>query len=226
MLTYSVMGGIGGALMNSPSYGAIAHFFMVRRGFATGLASTAGGIGGMVFPLLLQHLLGPNGVGFGWGVRILGFILLGLCILANVFIRSRLHSRMGPDGRPKAKWVWPDLTIFRNRGYAVTALGIFFMEWGLFIPLTYVVSYAKSHGRTEQDGAILLAILNAGSVVGRFLPGFIADKLGRFNVIIVAIFGCAVSVIGKNRSLPSPPDPSPISSLRLRRLWSLKKGRF
>lgn len=198
MLTYSVMGGIGGALLNCPSYGSIAHFFMVKRGLATGIASTAGGLGGVVFPLLLQFLLGPNGVGFGWSCRIVAFILLGLCIFANLFIRSRLHSTIGLDGQPKSKWVWPDFTIFSNRGFAVSALGVFFMEWGLFVPLTYVVSYAKDHGQTEQDGSILLAILNAGSVVGRFLPGLLADKFGRFNVIIITIMFCVVSVIGNS----------------------------
>ncbi|RMJ20267.1 hypothetical protein CDV36_000027 [Fusarium kuroshium] len=64
ILTYSVLGGLGSALLNAPAYGAIAHFFHTRRGLATGVASTAGGIGGTLFSLLLRHLLGPNGVGF------------------------------------------------------------------------------------------------------------------------------------------------------------------
>lgn len=196
MLTYSVMGGIGGALLNCPCYGSIAHYFNLRRGLATGVATIAGGLGGILFPLLLQHLLGPDGVGFGWSSRIVGFILLGLCVLANIFIRTRLSSPLGPDGRPRKRSVWPDLTIFRHKGYALTTCGIFFMEWGLFIPITYVVSYAKAHGQTEQDGAILLAILNAGSVFGRFLPGLLADKIGRFNVIIGTITLCVITVVG------------------------------
>ncbi|KAL2108141.1 hypothetical protein VUR80DRAFT_4185 [Thermomyces stellatus] len=196
ILTYSVMGGIGGALLNCPCYGCIAHWFNVRRGLATGIASIAGGLGGIVFPLLLQHLLGPDGVGFGWSCRIVGFILLALCALANLFIRSRLSSPLGPDGQPRKKSVLPDFTIFQHKGYALAACGIFFMEWGLFIPLTYVVSYAKAHGQTEQEGSMFLAILNAGSVFGRFLPGFLADKLGRFNVIIGTITLCVATVVG------------------------------
>lgn len=196
MLTYSVMGGIGGAMLNCPCYGSIAHFFNVRRGFATGIATIAGGLGAITFTLLLQFLLGPDGVGFGWSCRIIGFILLALCLLANAFIRTRLSSPVGPDGKPRKKSVWPDFTIFRHKGYALAVVGIFFMEWGIFIPLTYVVSYAKDHGQTEQDGAILLAILNAGSVIGRFLPGLLADKLGRFNVIIMTIALCVITVVG------------------------------
>ena len=196
ILTYSVVGGIGGALLNCPSYGAIAHFFNVRRGLATGIASTAGGLGGVMFPLLLQYLLGPDGIGFGWSCRTLGFILLALCAFANLFIRARLSTPYNPDGTRKSKSVWPDFTIFKHKGFAMATVGIFFMEWGLFIPLTYVVSYAKAHGQTEQDGSILLAVLNAGSVVGRFLPGLLSDKLGRFNIIICTITLCIITVLG------------------------------
>ncbi|UNI23939.1 hypothetical protein JDV02_009729 [Purpureocillium takamizusanense] len=198
ILTYSVLGGLGGALLNAPAYGAIAHFFKKRRGLATGIATTAGGIGGIVFPLLLRYLLGKRGVGFAWSCRILGFIILGLCALANLFIKTRLTpSRPVADegGATKAS-VLPDLTIFRDKRFTLTAVGIFFMEYGLFVPLTYIVSYATSHGFDVSDGMILLAYLNAGSVLGRFLPGILADKLGRFNVIIMTIGLCAVTVLG------------------------------
>ncbi|KID96296.1 Major facilitator superfamily domain, general substrate transporter, partial [Metarhizium majus ARSEF 297] len=199
MLTYSVLGGLGGAMLNAPAYGAIAHFFHSRRGLATGLATTAGGVGGIIFPLLLQFLLGDRGVGFGWSCRILGFILLGLCALANIFIRTRLAPRVnGPDGgaSDKRNSVWPDLTIFRDKRYALSALGIFFMEFGLFVPLTYIVSYAMAHGFNPSESFTVLSLLNAGSVFGRFLPGFLADKMGRFNVIILTISLCVATLLG------------------------------
>uniref|UniRef100_A0A0B7KPJ7 Major facilitator superfamily (MFS) profile domain-containing protein n=1 Tax=Bionectria ochroleuca TaxID=29856 RepID=A0A0B7KPJ7_BIOOC len=198
ILTYSVLGGTGGALLNCPAYGAIAHFFNVRRGLATGIATTAGGIGGIVFPLLLQFLLGENGVGFAWSCRILGFILLVLCAAANLFVRSRLSAPVNDDEKKKSRGhsVWPDLTILRSRGFASSAVGIFFMEWGLFVPITYIISYAKSHGSSDAESSVLLASLNAGSVLGRFLPGFLADKLGRFNVIIATIALCVITILG------------------------------
>ncbi|KAL3954604.1 hypothetical protein ACCO45_010167 [Purpureocillium lilacinum] len=143
-------------------------------------------------------LLGENGVGFGWSCRILGFILLALCALANVFIKTRLTPgrQTADDGSARKSSVWPDFTIFKDKRFALSAVGIFFMEYGLFVPLTYIVSYATSHGFEVSDGMILLAYLNAGSVLGRFLPGILADKLGRFNVIIMTIGLCAITVLG------------------------------
>lgn len=188
ILSYAVVGGLGGALLNSPAYGAIAHFFDARRGFATGIAATAGGIGGIVFPILLQRLL-PE-LGFGWTTRILGFIILGLGVPATLLIRTRLPPR------DTVVSVWPDLTMFRDLKFTLSAVGIFFMEWGLFVPLTFIVSYAARFEDDPTDSYTLLSLLNAGSVLGRFLPGFLADKVGRFNVILATITLCIVTVLG------------------------------
>lgn len=216
MLCYSVLGGLGGALLNTPAYGCVAHFFNVRRGLATGIATTAGGIGGIVFPILMQHLL-PK-LGFAWSTRILGFILLALSVPTNLCLRTRLplagnlqknaaavdteqealsthgssvHRKRGSSFAS----VWPDFSIFRDKRYAIAAIGIFFMEWGIFVPVTFIVSYATEHGQTTDSSYILLSALNAGSVLGRFLPSFLADKMGRFNVIILTIALSSATVL-------------------------------
>ncbi|KAL0942002.1 MFS monocarboxylate [Colletotrichum truncatum] len=188
LLAYSILGGLGGALLNSPSYGAIAHFFDNRRGFATGIAATAGSIGGIVYPILLQNLF-PK-LGFAPTARILGFILLGLTIPATLFIRSRLPKKEGPAS------IWPDFTVFRNLKFTLSAIGIFFMEWGLFVPITYIISYASSMQQSTVHSYTILSILNAGSAVGRFLPGLAADRYGRFNIILITIALCFITVFG------------------------------
>ncbi|ROV94812.1 hypothetical protein VPNG_09309 [Cytospora leucostoma] len=201
MLTYSVMGGLGGALLCSPSYGTIAHFFDRRRGLATGIATTAGGVGGIVFPIMLQKLL-PR-IGFAWSTRILGFILLAVSVPANLWIRTRLPQRKSPPGADGTRnWksilrgLLPDFRVFRDKRFAFAALAMFFMEWGLFIPLTFIVSYAAAKGHTANASYTFLSLLNAGSVVGRFLPGLLADRLGRFNVILFTITLCCATVLG------------------------------
>lgn len=197
------MGGLGGALLNSPAYGSIAHHFNVRRGFATGIASTAGGIGGIVFPIMLQKLL-PQ-LGFAWSTRILGFIMLGLSVPANLWIKARLPPRRETmyagasehrSLRSRLASFVPNFGVFRDKRFAMATAGIFFMEWGLFIPLTFIVSYAAANGQNATASYTLLSFLNAGSVVGRFLPGAMADRFGRFNIIIVTITLCCATVLG------------------------------
>jgi len=198
ILTYSVIGGLGGALLNPPAYGCIAHYFNERRGIATGIATTAGGIGGIVYPMLLKHTL-PK-LGFAWSCRVLGFMLLGLAIPANLFLKTRLPPAPAAVNNgslsSKLRSMLPAVDIFRDPRFVFSSLGVFFMEWGLFIPLTFIISYAAAHGQDANDSYVLLSYLNAGSVVGRVVPGFLADKVGRFNIVIGTILMCVITVLG------------------------------
>ncbi|KAI1764562.1 MFS general substrate transporter [Hypoxylon sp. FL1150] len=187
LLTYSILGGLGGALLNIPAYGVIAHFFKARRGFATGVAATAGSIGGIVFPIFLQAVI-PK-LGFAWSTRIIGFVLLFLSVVANLLVRSRLP----PSRHPVS--VLPDWTLFKDLKFSFCCAGVWFMEWGIFTPLGYIVSYAAAHGQDPGDAYTLLALLNAGSFFGRFMPGFLADRWGRFNVITATNALCVVTIL-------------------------------
>ncbi|KAI9733632.1 MAG: hypothetical protein M1834_003234 [Cirrosporium novae-zelandiae] len=184
MLGFGILGGLGASLLFTPSISAIAHWFLIRRGHATGLAALGPSVGGIVWPLMLQQLF--TKLSFAWSTRILGFCLLFLCILANLLIRSRLPPRMGAS-------VWPDLRVFRDRTFTLLVLGIFFMDWGLFIPTTYISSYALSQPNTSTAFSYqVLAFLYAGSCLGRWLAGYIADRVGRFNTQILALGACAI----------------------------------
>ena len=185
MLAYSILGGFGAALLCTTSYATIGHYFERRRGLATGIACTAGSLGGIIIPLMLRSLL-PS-IGFPWSVRIVGFMLLGLSIPANVLMRKRLPASKKPIS------LVPDLSSLKDKKFAFCVAGMFFMEWGLFVPLAYISSYVSAETGSESLAIIVLVALNAGSFFGRFIPGWLADRFGRFNVIIVTIALCAVT---------------------------------
>ncbi|KAK7544946.1 major facilitator superfamily domain-containing protein [Phyllosticta citribraziliensis] len=188
LLVFGVMAGTGTALVFTPSVGSIAHFFCARRGVATGFAAAGGSIGGVIFPLMLQSLF-PK-VGFSWACRYLGFIFLFLCVVDQLLIRSRLPPKPGST-------LWPDFTILRDPSFALVTVGTFCMEWGLFIPITYLASFAlDSRAFTDTFSYQLIAILNAGSCIGRWGPGYIADHVGRFNCQICALVLCLVTNVG------------------------------
>ena len=118
----------------------------------------------------------------------MALIFLLLLVIANLLIRSRLPPKKGGN-------VWPDFRIFRNSTFALTAVGVFFLEWGLFIPLSYISSYALGNGISLTFSYQLLAVVNAGSFFGRWLPGYIADHFGAFNTMIATVALCLVSVL-------------------------------
>lgn len=142
---------MGTSLLFTPCITAIGHFFRDRRGLASGIASTGGAIGGVIFPLMLTSLF--ERVGWAWAVRILGFLCAILLIFANLLVRKRL---------PPAKnaTVHPDFRIFRDPAFALLTIGVFLLEFGLFIPLTYISSYALSKGFDSTFAFQILPILN------------------------------------------------------------------
>jgi MFS family permease len=186
ILVFGILGGVGTSLLFTPCVAAIGHFFHRRRGNATGIAATGGALGGIIFPLMLQKTI-PS-IGFAWSTRIMGFIFLFLCLLANLLIRSRLPPA-------KKSFPKPDFHILANPAFALTVLGVFLLEWALFIPLTYITSYALQQGFPQAFSYQILPILNNGSVFGRWLPGYYADHIGRYNTAILSILLTIISCL-------------------------------
>ncbi|PKS09477.1 hypothetical protein jhhlp_004093 [Lomentospora prolificans] len=185
ILSFGVLSGFSSSLIFTPSIAAVGHFFKKRRAFATGLASTGGSIGGIIFPLMLTSLF--DRVGWGWAIRTLALLSFALCGASNFLIRSRLPPADNAN-------VHPDIRIFKNITFSWTTLGIFLLEFALFIPLTYITSYMLHKGFEENFSFNMLAVLNTGSVLGRALPGYWGDKFGPFNsnmfAVVLAIIAC------------------------------------
>ncbi|RFU23641.1 hypothetical protein B7463_g12697, partial [Scytalidium lignicola] len=187
---YSVLNGLGGALVNTPSIASIGHYFLAKRGNATGIAMTSGSVGGVIFPFMLQRLF--PAVGFAWATRIVGFIIVFLLVLANLLITSRLPKKK----MASLSSILPDLTVFKDIPFALLTFGIFLTEWGLFVPMTYIVSEMVSHGHSLKFAFHILSIFNAASVFGRFAAGIVADMMGRLNTLIISIGFCIVMCLG------------------------------
>ncbi|KAI0385069.1 MFS general substrate transporter [Hypomontagnella monticulosa] len=187
MLGWGILNGIATSLLFTPCLTAVGHFFRERRGFASGLASTGGGLGGVAFPLIMQSLF--DKVGWGWALRIQGFICLFLLGFSSLLVRKRLPPAKNASPHP-------DFHIMKERAFLLLTIGVFFLELGLFIPLAYISSYALANGFSEKFAFQILPILNAASVFGRALPGWWADKIGAFNTnmisLCVTIFACYV----------------------------------
>ncbi|EED18362.1 monocarboxylate permease, putative [Talaromyces stipitatus ATCC 10500] len=188
MLCFGLLGGISLSLAFSPSISIVAHYFYRRRGFAVGIASSGASIGGVVFPLLFQHV--SSRLGFAWATRIIALVDLITFSLAFLLIPRRFPSKQATFER-----LVPDLSIFRQSDLMLATMGIFFMEWALFIPLTYLTSFALDINMSSESAYMLLSLVNAAAVFGRWIPGYCADRIGRFNALIITIAMCLVFIV-------------------------------
>lgn len=102
-------------------------------------------------------------MGFAWATRVIGFIMLGTLIFPLVVMRPRIM--------PSAVRKMFDASAWREPPFYLFAIGGFFGFVGMYMPLTFVTTYAIQEGIMSVDLAFsLLPILNAGSTLGRILP--------------------------------------------------------
>ncbi|KAK9380403.1 major facilitator superfamily domain-containing protein [Kockiozyma suomiensis] len=186
-LSFAILGGISGSMIFTPAVAVAGQWFKLRRGLATGIAATGGSFGGILFPLLLRSLI-PK-IGFAWAVRVIGFFVLFFSVFAVLCVKSRFKG--GSASRSTI-----DLRAFKDRRFAFMAVGNFLLELALLIPSTYFITFAISKGVDEQLAYTLTAIMNAASVFGRWLPGYVADKFGTFNMLIVTVMSCGLLSLG------------------------------
>lgn len=82
MLAQGVVGGIAMGFCMAPAVAATGQYFNKKRGAAIGLAVAGSSLGGVIFPIALSKMLYNPSIGFGWSIRILGFIMFALLIPA------------------------------------------------------------------------------------------------------------------------------------------------
>jgi len=181
LLSQGILGGITLSCLFTPAFVAAQHWFLKRRGFALGVVTSGSSVGGVIWPIVANRLI--QHVGFGWALRIMGFISLALCLVSAVLVKGRLPPRKG-------KLFAFDL--FLKPGYTTFCVGMFFVVWGLFFLIFFLPSYGALHGFDANMTFYSVSVLNAASFFGRIVPGFLADRWGRFNMMVATALACSI----------------------------------
>ncbi|KIW91957.1 uncharacterized protein Z519_06939 [Cladophialophora bantiana CBS 173.52] len=176
LLAQGVCSALGVSAIFQPSVNCAGGWFNRKRGAALGIAFTGSSIGGVVFPIMVSRLI-PQ-VGFGWTMRICAFLILFLLIIANLTIRPYYPPR--PHKVTGAELIKPLTEI----PFVLLLTGFCIFSFGFYIPINYLPLQALSAGMSTDLAQYLVPILNAGSLFGRLLSGFLGDKLGRYNIFI------------------------------------------
>jgi hypothetical protein len=127
-LAQGVCKGIGDGLVFCPTVSLVATYFSKKRSLAMACTASGGATGGIIFPLIARQLLGP--LGFGWTVRIMGFVVLFNSILITLLARVRLPPR---KTGPIFEWA-----AFKEPSYSLFCVGMFFNLWAVYFAYFYV----------------------------------------------------------------------------------------
>ncbi|KFY74210.1 hypothetical protein V499_05747 [Pseudogymnoascus sp. VKM F-103] len=154
----------------------------VGRGLATGVAFMGTSLGGIMFPLALNPIL--ERLSWAWAMRLLSLIVFVFVVFGNIFIKGRLPT--GKQGGVIS------LKCFRDLRFAWATVGIACFEFVLYTAIGLLPTFALEQGFGHQASFNAIAVFNAGSGLGRYTAGLVADYYGRFNCmalfVLISIF--------------------------------------
>lgn len=164
-----------------------AGWFSRKSGTALGILFTGSSVGGVVFPIMVSHLI-PK-LGYGWAMRICAFVILGLLIIANLTVR--------PFKPPRPRKVTREqlLKPLKETGFLLIIGCFFLFPFGYFVPLNFLPTQALDAGMDSNLAQYLVPIFNASSLFGRLSCGFLGDMIGRFNTFAAACYLSGIWVL-------------------------------
>lgn len=178
--------GLGQGFITVPAIAILPQYFAKRKALAIGVAVCGSSFGGVIQPIVFRQLQ-PR-IGFPWTTRVLGFIALATCLFSISVMRVRQI--------PKQKRSLVESAAFKEAPFSLFCIAMFFGYVGFFGPIFYISSYAIDTAGVDHNVAIyLLAIVNAASIPGRILPGFLALRVGSINMLLAAASTTGILVL-------------------------------
>ncbi|KJA18709.1 hypothetical protein HYPSUDRAFT_1097662, partial [Hypholoma sublateritium FD-334 SS-4] len=171
-LAQAVGMGLGQSMLLLPSLAIIGQHFQRRRALATGLATSGASVGGLVWTTLLNHL--NKHISFANSIRVTAAVTAVLLIAANLMMKTKLFKAPAVV-RPSF------MIIFRDSPYLVSIASSFYLQL-----------YAVNLGIKTSLALYTVTILNAGGILGRLVPNFLADHFGPYNMLIICLLICSI----------------------------------
>jgi MFS family permease len=174
-----------------PNQVLLSRLFDAGRGKAMGFAYLGIGIGGMLVPLLAHVLIEQ----FGWrmALRLLGVLIIVLAFPAAFFVREPPPggSGAGPGG-PEPVSIVP---VLKRPAFYLLALGSMASIGAIGGTIQNMKLYLALDKEMAQGlVAQVLSLVLAGSIVGRILMGWLADRWPRKRVMLLVYLIVAGSI--------------------------------
>lgn len=166
--------GIGAGCLFLPAIAIVPSYFTTKKAFAMGISASGSSFGGVIYPIIFHRI--QSHVGFGWATRIMGLIALASLFVPCTCIKARAF--------PATSRKLVDFAAFKELPFVLFCLASFVGFIGLYVPFFYVSQYSSAvDGLSANISFYMLPITSAGSIVGRILPGLVADRVGPLNVL-------------------------------------------
>ncbi|TXT04255.1 hypothetical protein VHUM_04253 [Vanrija humicola] len=164
-------------------------WFQKRRGMAGGILYSGTGVGGTVMPFIMDALL--TRLGYKATMIAVGVAYGAINAAALVFIRRRipLPSRAEAVGPARRRIDW---AVARTWAFWSGVLVLFLSSLGNFNPTLWMPTFADTVGAKKPGGVALVSIMNAASVPGLLMTGWLSDRL---PTKLIVFLNCLVGAL-------------------------------
>ncbi|KAJ1920806.1 hypothetical protein H4219_001042 [Mycoemilia scoparia] len=186
ILTQGMLFGIGGSFCFIPPCSLPSQWFTKRRGLAIGLVVAGSGLGGLWITPATHAMI--RNLGFDWALRISGILVFVVSSCASWFMR--------PFYPPKKRQTIIDFEVLKDIRFLLIFASAVCGFCAYYSPFFYLPTFAViKDGKSESFGTNLIMSINAASTVGRIVTGFVADKIGRINALVICTLMAALSIL-------------------------------
>ncbi|HLZ09627.1 MAG TPA: MFS transporter, partial [Chloroflexota bacterium] len=181
VLAAAICLGIGASTYHPQSATILRYFFVQKnRGLAQGVHGMGNAAGFAIAPLVMAYLLRQTD--WNHAATIVAIPALVGAVLALALLREPVTR----GGRGLLAGVTRPLVMLTVvNGLALAASSGF---------TTWLPSYYVLHNFSLSNAALLTAAMSAAAFVAQPLGGTISDRVGRRNLIVVALTGAAISL--------------------------------
>jgi OFA family oxalate/formate antiporter-like MFS transporter len=199
-MTFGVLGGIGiglGYSATTPS--AIKWFPPARKGLITGLVVAGVGLAAVYMSPLTQYLIAATGIEKT-------FLILGIGAAIVICLLSLLLNNPPADFKPagtaptagskpapiaRREYDWADM-LKTPQFYFLWLIYVLAAAAGLML-ISNVAIIAKEQANWDA-GFVAIMTLAAFNTLGRVVSGFVSDRIGRTNTMVLAFVLQAVNM--------------------------------
>ncbi|OSD08079.1 MFS general substrate transporter [Trametes coccinea BRFM310] len=180
--------GFSGGFMYLPVMILLPQWFSQRRGLAGGIIFAGTGVGGFVFPFLLNALL--NNVGLRWTLRIWAIMTCVSTGIAFYGVRPRVPMAKFQPGqrRPLA----PRMEYFKSPLFLSFSFTCLIQGLSYFPVSLYIATFTQTVS-TPLTATVALSLFNSAGVVGQVILGYLTDRFAYPWVMLLSSVGSALA---------------------------------
>jgi sugar phosphate permease len=187
-----------------PNQVMLSRWFDAGRGRAMGIAYLGIGVGGALVPLLAHRL--TQALGWRPALQLLGILMIAIAFPLAFFVREPEASARESDAPAGAGAAGADsiLDVLRQPAFYLLALGSMASIGAVGgTSQNLKLYFAMDRGMAQGRAAELMSLVLVGSLAGRLLMGWLADRWARKRVMLL-VYLIVASAIPLLWAAPSP----------------------